>query len=56
MTFFLYMDISLGTCFPKMIFFIACHDIHMEGSVSQIFDLGLSFFFMLKNGLLLAIF
>ena len=44
------MDISLGTCFPKMVFFIAGHEILMEGRVSQIFDLGLSFYFMLKNG------
>ena len=43
------MDISLGTCFPKMIFFIAGHEILKEGSLSQIFDLGLSSYFMLKK-------
>ena len=44
------ISLSLGTSFPKMIFFIAGHEILMEGSMSEIFDLGLSFYFMLKNG------
>ena len=43
------MDMSLGTCFPKMIFFIAGHEILMEGSVSQIFDLGLFFVYVKKR-------
>ena len=47
---FLNMDISLGTCFPKMIFIIAGHEILLEGTVSQIFDSELSFYFILKNG------
>ena len=49
MTNFFNMDISLGTCFPKMIFFKAGHEILLEGSVSQIFDLGLCFFFVKKR-------
>ena len=44
------MDISLDICFPKMKLLIVSQKIHMEGSVSQIFDLRLSFYFMLKNG------
>ena len=44
------MDISLGICFPKMNFFIVGHEVLMEGRVSQIFDAGLSFYFMLKTG------
>ena len=43
------MDISLGICVPKMQFCIVGHKILLEGSVSQIFDLGLSFYFMLKK-------
>ena len=47
--YFLNMDISLGICFPKMKVFIVAHKILMEGRIAQIFDLGLSFIFMLKN-------
>ena len=51
MTFiFLNMDISLGICFPKMKLLIVGHKIRMKGSMSLIVDLGLSFYFMLKNG------
>ena len=48
--YFLNMDISLGICFPGMKFCIVGHKVLLEGTVSQIFDLGLSFYFMLKNG------
>ena len=48
--YFLNMDISLGICFPGMTFCIVGHKVLLEGTVSQIFDLGLSFYFMLKNG------
>ena len=54
--YFFNMDISLGICFPKMKFCIVSHTILFEGSVSQIFDLGFSFYFMSKNGYLLVIF
>ena len=48
--YFLNMNISLDICFPMMTFFVVGHTILLEGSVSQIFDLGLSFISMLKNG------
>ena len=48
--FFLNMDISLRICIPDMKFCIVDHKVLLEGSVSQIFYLGLSFYFMLKNG------
>ena len=48
--YFLNMDISLGIYFPGMTFCIVGHKVLLEGTVSQIFDLGLSFYFMLKNG------
>ena len=44
------MDISLGICFPGMKFCIVGHKVLLEGTVSQIFHLGLSFYFMLKTG------
>ena len=43
------MDISLGICFSGMKFCIVGHKVLLEGTVSQIFDLGLSFYFMLKK-------
>ena len=43
--YFLNMDISLGNCFPTMKFCIVGHKILMEGSMSQNFDSGLSFYF-----------
>ena len=42
------MDISLR--FPGMKFCTVGHKVLLEGTVSQFFDLGLSFYFMLKNG------
>ena len=48
--YFLNMDIALGICLPSMKFCTVSHRILLEGSVSQIFYLGLSFYFMPKNG------
>ena len=48
--YFLNMDISLDNCLPSMKFCTVSHKILLEGSVSQIFDLCLSFYFMPKNG------
>ena len=48
--YFLNMDISLGICFPSIKFCTVNQKILLEGSVSQIFYLGLSFYFMPKNG------
>ena len=48
--YFLNMDISLGNCFPTMTFCIVGHKMLMEGSMSQNLYLGLSFYFMIKNG------
>ena len=44
------MDISLDIRFLGMKLFTDDHKIHVEGSVSQNFELGLSFIFMSKNG------
>ena len=36
---------------PKTLYFcILIHNMHLEGTVSQMFDLGHSFYFMSKNG------
>ena len=44
------MDISLGICFPKMKFCIVGHKILLGGSLHHfVFDLGLSFYFILKK-------
>ena len=48
--YFLNMDISLDSCVPELKFCIVGHKIPLEGSMSQIFYLGLSLYFMLKNG------
>ena len=48
--YFLNMDISLCICFPRLKFCMVGHKVVLEGTVSQIVDLGLSFYFMLKNG------
>ena len=48
--YFFNMDISLRICFPGMKFCKVGHKVLLEGTVSHIFDLGLSFYFMLKNG------
>ena len=47
--YFLNMDISLGICFSTMKSCMVGHKILLEGSVSQIFDLGFSFYFMSKK-------
>ena len=44
------MVISLDIKFLGMKLFTYDHTIHVEGSMSQNFDLGLSFIFMSKNG------
>ena len=44
------MYISPGILFLGMKLCILGHKILLEGSVSQNFDLGLSFYFMLKTG------
>ena len=48
--YFLNIDISLCICFPRLKFCMVGHKVVLEGTVSQIFDLGLSSYFMLKNG------
>ena len=44
------MDISLTIYIIKLNFFVNILNVPLEGSVSQIFDLGPSFYFMIKNG------
>ena len=44
------MDITFDIKFPHMKLFTDDYKIHVEGSVSQNFELGLSFIFMSKNG------
>ena len=44
--YFFNIDISLSTKEPDLKFEICIHQIYMQGSVSQIFHLGPSFFFM----------
>ena len=44
------MDISVNIHHFKVKFSVCNHNIPLEGSVSQNFDLGLSFYFMSKNG------
>ena len=48
--YFLNMDISLNICFSEMRFCTLANKILLGGSVSQNFDLGLSFYFRTKNG------
>ena len=43
------MDILLNIDLRVLNFCIDNDNIHLEGSLSQIFDLGLSFYFMSKN-------
>ena len=50
------MDISLNIKFLGMKLLTDDHKIHVEGSVSQNSDLGLSSIFMSKNGKLFVIF
>ena len=44
------MDISLDIESVHTIFYICVGNILIWGNVSQIYDLGLSFYFMTKNG------
>ena len=48
--YFLNMDILLYTYSRIMIFCTGVDNTFLEGTVSQIFDLALSFYFMSKNG------
>ena len=48
--YFLNMDISLYTYSPIMKFCTGVDNTLLEGTVSQNFDLALSFYFMSKNG------
>ena len=50
------MDISLNIYTLVIIFYTGVLNIPLEGPMSQIFDLGPGFYFMTKNGQLLAIF
>ena len=43
-------DTALNIIWILLILYRHVHNIHMEGTVSQIFYLGLSFIFILKNG------
>ena len=48
--YFLNKDFSLNIVVNVLKSFTDVKNILIEGSVSQIFDLGLGFYFMLKNG------
>ena len=48
--YFLNMDISLNIYTLVIQFYTCVLNIPLEGSVSQIFDLGPGFYFMTKNG------
>ena len=48
--YFLNMNISLNIYTLAIKFYTGVLDILLEGSVSQIFDLGPGFYFMTKNG------
>ena len=50
------MDISVTNNSTRINFLPCVHNIYMEGTVSQNFDIGLSFYFMTKNGKLFAFF
>ena len=47
---FLNFHFSVTIAYKDFKFCLLSHHIHSEGTVSQIFDLGLSFYFMSKNG------
>ena len=47
---FLTVHISINFVLDGLKFSVHVPDIHVEGTVSQIFVLGLSFYFMSKNG------
>ena len=48
--YFLTVHISTNNAFEGLIFSMLVNNIHMEGTVSQIFILGIIFYFMTKNG------
>ena len=48
--YFLNMDISFNIQVTEMNFLTEVNSIHMEGTMSHIFDKGLSFVFIVKNG------
>ena len=50
------MNISLTPVWISMTFLPLVDDTQMEGTVSQIFDKGPNFYFMIKNGKLFVIF
>ena len=43
------MDISIAFCHFELNFSVCIHKVLLEGSMSQNFDLGLSFFFNVKK-------
>ena len=47
---FLNVHFSITTAYKDFKFCLVSLHIHSEGTVSQIFNLGLSFYFMSKNG------
>ena len=48
--YFLNMNISFDIQVTEMNFLTEVNSIHMEGTMSHIFDIGLSFVFIVKNG------
>ena len=50
MTKFLIQDFSLNVTLIFSKIYMHINNIHLEGTVSQIFDIGHSFIFMTKNG------
>ena len=48
--YFFIVHSSFNFAFRKIIFLVTVDDIHIEGTVSQNFDICLSFCFMSKNG------
>ena len=49
-------DFSLNMAFIILKVYQHVYNIHLEGTVSHNFEIGLSFFFMSKNGKILVIF
>ena len=47
---FLNFHLSVTIAYKDLKFCLLSTDIHLEGTMSQIFYLGLSFYFMSKNG------
>ena len=54
--YFFIQDFSLNIALILLRFYTHVHNIHMEGTVSQIFDMGPSFISMTKNGKIFIIF